>query len=331
MRKYSKKFKIWHDNRCRRISHVCHKKIKYPNHFSHKQFYISAPKNLSIINNRDEAYEFFEEILKIFEDKNIKGNHSYDNLHIDLSAVEQISIETIMYLVAITNNIKYRFARKVVISGNFPKDKKVKDTVLNSGFLNYVRSGICKKDYIDKPNIQIIKGNKVNPKDVGQVIDFIQNNSRCDTNTLRCLYTMIIEIMTNTVEHAYNNTKDVLLNNWYIYVDITDTINITILDTGEGIPSTLLRKFTDNLFIFSDKYESRLIVSALKGVFRSETNKKYRGKGLPQILDIFNNSNIKNISIMAGRGGVILDKNSDNKLLPNSLYNFVGTVYYINI
>lgn len=338
--KHKYRHKIWHDNHCRRINRKRCRKAKLNNndddsnrssHFKPKKFKIVAPKTLSFIRSKEETGAFFEKILSIFKSKTNKHNHSNDSIYIDLSLVNQIDIEAIMYLVAITNNIKFRLLRKIKISGNFPKNKKVQEIICNSGFLRYVDSPIYKNNN-NQNNIQITQGNDINPCEATKVIEFIKNNSNCGNNTLRCLYSMIIEIMSNTVQHAYNTNNNVFINNWYMYTDVSDNkIRITILDTGEGIPTTVSRKFTDSFKQFRKKSESLLIDSALQGQFRTETKEKHRGNGLPQVLKGFEESNINKLYVISGRGSVLFDKTQGKHIFENSQSDFWGTVYYFSI
>lgn len=297
--------------------------------FKPQEFSFIAPKFLSLIKNPEETKKFFLDIIECYTAQTSKKLSYNNTIFLDLSKIQYVTPEAIMYIIAITKSLKTSILHKINIRGNFPKNENAKNVLLKSGFLNYVNSNVAKIS-TNNPTIQIISGKSVDADAVAKVIDFIREKSSCRSDILRHLYTMLIEIMTNTVQHAYNN-KQVLKCNWYMYIEIGDNINITILDTGDGIPTTVSRRITDMAYIFSKIKDSRIISSALDGAFRTETKKNYRGKGLPHILECYNNTYIKELCIVSGKGSVSICKNSNERKYYDSHENFYGTVFYISI
>lgn len=332
LRKYSIKYKIWHDNRCRKIQNKHKKKIikKYTPKNATKEFKFVAPQIFSLTKNSEDTKKFFLDIIECYSAKKT-FNLPFKNIFLDLSQIEYITPEAIMYIIALTNSLKTSILHKTNIRGNFPKNKKVRNALINSGFLNYVNSNTIAKIEPEKPTIQIVSGDSVNSCDVAKVIDFITCNSKYDKRALRHLYTMLIEIMTNSVQHAYNNKDIVLKRNWYMYIEIGDNIDITILDIGEGIPNTVRHRIKDFIYKVQSNTESKIIFSALNGDFRTETSKSYRGKGMPYILSCYKNSNIKKLNIISGKGSVSMEKYTTETIFKDSQANFSGTVFYICI
>lgn len=249
-----------------------------------------------------------------------------NTIFLDLSQVEIVHPEAIMYTIALSNSLKTSILRKVNIKGNFPLNEIARKDIMKSGFLNYVNTNVTKISP-NNSTIQIISGTNVDATVVARVIDFIKSNSSIDNNTLRNLYTMLIEIMTNTIQHAYNN-KQVFKSNWYMYIDVGNgNVNITILDTGDGIPTTVTCKLKDLFY----KKDSSKIMSTLNGDFRTETKKDYRGKGLPNILKCYKDTHIKELCIISGKGSVLLCKKTNTKECYDSNEDFYGTVFYISV
>lgn len=96
--------------------------------------------------------------------------------------------------------------------------------------------------------------------------------------------------------------------------------------------TTVSKKFKDLLYSFRGKKDSRIISSALNGDFRTETKKNYRGKGLPHILECYNNTLINRLCIISGKGSVLIEKKTYNeRTLFDSKEKFYGTVFQISI
>ncbi len=333
MRKYSTSLKKWHDRHCRLYQKK--KRIKINRYLIHQKYKpqkykFTAPMIFSLINNREETEIFFNSILDIYAKKNSTKSKSFNTMYFDLSQVEKISPDAIMYLIALVNNIKYKISKKFFVQGSFPKNEDAKKILIDFGFLNYVNSqsitGIKPKNEL----IQIISGCKVDPDRAAEIIDFIKAHSECNSLQLKKIYTLIIEIMANTVQHAYND-NEVLFPNWYICVNTGNNIEMTILDTGSGIPSTVSGRFKDILYYALPDRESRIISSALDGDFRTETKQKYRGKGLPCVVECYNNNYINEMLIISGKGSTILRSNSNDRVLKDSKESFLGTIFLFSI
>lgn len=99
------------------------------------------------------------------------------------------------------------------------------------------------------------------------------------------------------------------------------------MDTGEGIPSTVRKNFSEKLDILKIKGEDKYIISALNGDFRTSTHKLYRGKGLPKIREICSKEKIVNMRIITNKADAHVKKEGYsshiiNKPLIGTLYNW---------
>lgn len=133
--------------------------------------------------------------------------------------------------------------------------------------------------------------------------------------------------MLNTCQHAYNEGLK-QTNSWYLYVENDGKkIKFTFLDTGQGIPSTVKKKFWERILKKSD---SEIISSALNGDFRTNTGYKYRGKGLPKIKDCVADHNLDNFFVVSNKAICELKYINDNlEIEKKDLKNaFSGTIYY---
>jgi hypothetical protein len=136
---------------------------------------------------------------------------------------------------------------------------------------------------------------------------------------------MIIELMTNTKQHAYNDTKrKFTTTDWYVFArhDIeSNSVRFIFLDTGEGIPSTVKKTFRETLPIIG-KSETSYIQSALEGeLLRTRTGKTYRGKGLPKIYSFYKEGIIKDLTIISNYGYFGSKRSNDiNQKLNGTLF-----------
>ena len=199
----------------------------------------------------------------------------------------------------------------------------------NSGFLNYVKSNNKIPLYSDNEKIQIVCGKKIDQIIAKKICDFVIAFGNRSKPQCHFLYDMLIELMSNTKQHAYYNYNNALLNYWYIFVEHDENeIKFTFLDTGTGIPQTINKKFVEKIKMLNLKTDSQFIHSTLLGQFRTETRESHRGKGLPQIFKYYNYYHkFEKLKIISGKGTYGFGL-SDNGSLTNS---FQGTLFYWEI
>lgn len=279
-----------------------------------------APEKLSIVNNTVITISYFNAIIKEMSKKEFDKEFFFDISHVDF-----LTTDAIMYILAILKNIKGT-AFRYKFSGNQPINSEAKNLMKRSGFYNYVNSEERSMEAtID--TIQIVHGVQSDPILAKQICDFV--NAQCKTETIFTtpIYKTIIELMTNTRQHAYKDGA--VLNNacWYMHVEaLDDKIRFSFLDTGLGIPKTVSKKFLEKLL--NKKQDCDLISSALKGEFRTETKEKNRGKGLPLILDYCKEGKLENLEIFSGKGRCRLLKGCGENIENNEFEeSILGTLF----
>jgi len=82
---------------------------------------LEAPRSLSIFENGSQTLGFFADIVKILKNKKIGTKE--EMLYIDMENVDNITIDAIMYLLAVMGNVKVRSPGKLRtdIAGSLPK------------------------------------------------------------------------------------------------------------------------------------------------------------------------------------------------------------------
>lgn len=280
---------------------------------------VTAPANFCIRENYEEVVPFFSSILEYMYSRE-KG----ENIFFDLSRVERISVDAIIYLLAIIKDLQKLGKVKHNFIGNLPKNEECKQLFIHSGFLNYVNSRHSKIEPVSDM-IQIECKNIYDQTVTKKVCDFICEKAHCDINQTKFLYVLINEMMLNTYQHAYKD--DTLTNNWYLFVQYDTNIKFTFLDTGLGIPCTVQKKWHEKVL---NKKDSNIITSALNGDFRTKTKHKYRGKGLPKIKECLDRKNLNNINIISNKAFCSLNVENDLTVINeiNLSQSLPGTIYY---
>ena len=246
------------------------------------------------------------------------------NVFCDLSRIQRLTIDAVMYFIAVLANKNVR----VQTSGNEPFKASSRKLLRDSGFYRYVKARNFNSIQRTNHNIlQIRSGNKNIPKIVKEVCDFV--NEACGTGLefTKDLYRIVHEMMSKTVQHAYEN-KSKLRNNWYIFVEIRyNILKFVFLDTGEGIPDTIRKKAFEDLY----KGDSQFIYSALKGEYRTRTGEIFRGRGLPCIYSKYKDGFIENLRILSCHGNCAFNSPSDEPILMNMNNSISGTLFYWEI
>ena len=289
----------------------------------HKKSYktLEAPETFSIFGNPEQTLSFFSDIETRVE----FGSPIY----FEMKSVEKLSIDTIMYFLALLKRIKssgvaYGF------KGSVPSNRNCRDLLESSGFLKYVDSGRTKKDLSHASEVvQINTGQKANDSIAKNICDFTMSKLNLKREDIKKLYIMIIELMTNTKHHAYitDGNRRFPFTDWYVFVrHIIEkkAVRFIFLDTGRGIPFTVKRKGFEPVteFIGLGPKHTEYITSALKGKLRSRTGESFRGKGLPKIYSYNTQQYINYLTIISNRGYFAVKRKRDME------EELKGTLFY---
>ena len=119
---------------------------------------------------------------------------------------------------------------------------------------------------------------------------------------------------------------------WYCFCKYDRTeqrVAFTFMDVGAGIPTTVRKNFIEKLDILKLKGEHQYVISALEGKFRTNTELKYRGKGLPRIHETCKSKKIVNMQIITNKADV---KDDGIKIKGKELStSLCGTLYYCEL
>lgn len=307
----------------------------------YSKYSLAAPKNFSIIENPQETIKYFNDIIEFIG--NVKN---FVKIRYNLSKVNNITIDAVIYMIAISLNINsdYKPRFNVLI----PDDPVLKGFILSSGIADFFNAGEIEIDE-NSDYFSIKMGNNTDVELAQNICDFTNSNLNLDFRDTKFLYDMLIEMMTNTGQHAYTK-GDKIQTQWLIFAEcIEDRIRYTFIDTGLGIPQTMSKymiainkgdiekdDFIKNLLdeFTNESNDAFLLVTGLKGGgFRTRTDKSYRGKGLPEIYNHYKEQNkTSNLKIISGACLCEFDEQSrEIPIITKLNEKFLGTLFYWEI
>ena len=291
-----------------------------------KKHEFHAPLDFSLINNPEETSMFFSNLISFIKDKRNFGK----SLFIDISSISSLTIDALMYLLAIINNLNANFRNKFSFSGNEPSNATVKKMFSESGFYHFVRYQGAEPLQKNEDNVQIASGEDCDTSLAKRISDFVSEKANVNKRSCSFLYSMIIELMSNTYKHAYTENS-ILYPRWYCYAeyDGSNMISFSFMDIGMGIPATVQKNFAEKIDFLGLKADNKYIISALNGDFRTATQKEYRGKGLPKIKEFCSANQICNLHILANKADVqVFQEHYQARDIDSTLS---GTLFYWQI
>lgn len=285
-----------------------------------------APITFSFIENYHETNIFFQDILAFSNHKKSSKRMAF----IDISKVSVLTIDALLYLIAIISDSNNSTRRHCSIAGNIPDNPLIRRKFEESGIYKFVKSSTNAPINRTVDNIQIISGETCNTLLAKRISDFIVEKTHIEPRECGFLYCIMIELMSNTHKHAYNIS--IKYPRWYCYVEYSKNeklLRFTFMDTGEGIPATVRKNFKERIDLLNLTDENKYIISALSGEFRTSTRQSNRGKGLPSIKECCDKKYINNLKIISNYAEVSYSSDrlsgKDHKTL------FRGTLFYWEI
>lgn len=276
---------------------------------------IPAPSKFSFLFNTNKSLEFFYTM----QDSIRRG---FTSIILDLRHVTEMSGDVLVYIISLDNIFK-KSGKKISIKIKVPKNHDLKYLLMTCGLTKYFEANI--KEHIDEANIFKICDKNSNENDgiiCANAVDFCQKYYRVRQDFFY-FYNSLAELMTNTDQHAY--PKNASISNWYLYAHKVESgVAFYFFDNGKGILKTAKKKLLEKLQKITFGLDPKnLLESTLNGEFRSQTGKKYRNKGLPEIHKFLTGKNITNAIILTNNIFADLTLGKSKKLE----YNFEGSFF----
>ena len=283
------------------------------------------PINFSLINNPEETMSFFMD-FKNEIDRNQYGT----NFFVDSKKVELVTVDALIYLIAILQNDKHNNNLNFSFAGNYPENETAKKVYTECGFTDYVHSNM-KTLPKSTERVRIISGINNSPESARELCDFVIDKlgkSRKDTVPIQ---KVLVELMSNVYYHAYEKNS-FMAKRWYMYAELSGgCVKCIFVDTGFGIAKTARKNFGEKFKAFFGMKidDSKIIESVFNGDFRTATNLKYRGNGLLAVRDNVRYDIFKGFEVFSGRGRCIIPKDDDsNEVISHChKHSLYGTLY----
>lgn len=305
-----------------------HKKILYREK-------LIAPKVLNLANG--ETLKFLNDIRKNADDVRC-------SLYIDFKNIESITPGCALVFASELNRISIIRGKKNRLKViDFNKwNTNIKFLLRDMGMFELLNIPNIPKEFLktehdsDIKFFKFISGDSINGEKpikyrevIKQVVSGVPNEKK--------LQIAITEAMDNSLYHGYPNdfieTSRLKEKRWWLSASLNtknNSLNFMFFDQGIGIPKSLPKvhpKLFKKLLTLFDPDDRIIEAATIAG--KSSTGKKYRGKGLPQIID-YVSSYDKNgyIQITSGKGTYKLTKNEKKIVKKSSLneYDINGTL-----
>jgi len=289
--------------------------------------YKDVPSKFSFLYNPVETIDFYSKMID-----EIRHGVYRQYFYVNSKLVEEVTVDALIYLIAIMQNMKVNYERQYTYRGNLPRDPKIALVYQESGFMSYVKS---KQKVLPASTnkMKIVSGVKNEPKITSDLCRFVMDKLGKKREEVLSLQKILIELMSNVYHHAYN-LDEIMHEHWYIYAEYIDNyVRFVFVDTGAGIARTVRKNFTEKIqrFIGNEATDGDLIYSTLSGDFRTETNESHRGNGLSGVRELAESELFKNFTLISGRGQCTIS--NENKILIKNDYKnqIYGTIYIFDV
>ena len=292
---------------------------------------ISAPENLSMLENAEQTIAFINEI-----EKNFKLNKK---VYVRLEHVKTIAHGAIVVLLSIMMKFK---SHKIPFNGDKPKDSRCRHLLETSGFFKQLYRQEGEGFFIDADRIFTHANKIVDQQLSDNLIEAISTLIWKEPRRCPRLQRDFIELMQNTNNHADIMTEGV--HHWWTtayYIPSLNKACFAFIDYGVGILESLKNSdrgrfkglFKDIYEFFKPSNNTELMKHLLNGDIhalaqrrreQSKTKQYYRGKGLPGIFRSLKRNHISNLVVISNDVLAYCDSEEYN-LLSNK---FSGTFVY---
>jgi hypothetical protein len=254
--------------------------------YKRRQEVIHLPSNFSFLNNPEEVLICFANFKRLAKD----GTDVFFDFH----SIQQISADVLPLLQA---NV-FSERRNIRIAGNRPRDQKIDQLLLASGFYKMV--GMTKE--VSRFGLLTTHKRRVVDTEIAVKARILAaTNTFNDPNRwIKPLYRTLIECMANTRKHA---SGPLMEETWWlsVYTDpVTKITAFSFFDRGVGIfNSTKLQSFTKLSHKLGLTDNRDILRKIVNGQIVSSTGLAYRGKGLPKIYSDYQANALKRLVIAA--------------------------------
>ena len=292
---------------------------------------MDAPTNFSILDNRGSVIKYFNTIKRMLNQK--------EYTQIDLRKITSIDLRTLCLLGAfmLDRNTKSEYLKVTSPLTNSAAYRFFEEAQFENMIINERRSNFNSGAFLFRSE------DEVNNKTIGDILTKTVNYfGEENRQKLRDIHPIIIEIVTNTADHASpdkNHTLPWIVNTYETKDSNGNKVKqYCIIDMGVGIYETLTDKANSRLqgkslwrtIIKRENSQGEFFRQAIPKGLQSRTALRQRGKGIKYIYDIVSSNDMyKRFEIITNKTKInLVNLSSVEK---DSSENLPATIYYWEI
>ena len=298
---------------------------RYVNQVRPNEYVLSeniAPSDFRLLKNTKKCCDFFRQVRRRAQTNQAKG---INQVIVNFSNTNLIDFASIQVLNAIGEELMAGTPR-CVMRGFLPQDKKCKQYLIDSGFLEgkVNEYGIEFQPSRSTSKMKITVGQSlwtdVDGKNAVQIAEKTQRHLH-GTKSPTFITIIIKEICGNSVEWGNSKHKQWILSAKFE----NNCVEYVALDLGEGILTTLHRDFWQKIRELGFTNDSEILWNAFDKKYFSHSQDPNRHKGLPQIKWEFKQGHFKELYVLTN--GVLLNFEDEAQKLNMGRNGFQGTLY----
>ena len=327
--------------KCRRKKTKTEKKLSTNNTYNYKNRKvipnIDLPEIFDLHKNTDETLEIMKQFRAVVD----SNRPRLKKLNFD--KMQYINSSSALMLAAEIDVWNSKTSQKLQAQHS-TWNNEVKVLLCEMGFFELLAlPPLSDQQKIDKDTtfLKFISGQKVKGKNAKQLRINIEEVIGKELEDRIHLYSGLSEAITNTKQHAYDETNPKSFDKWWItaaHKRNNNKLVVSMYDRGKSIPKTLhkYKKWNEvKSYLSRDliKNDSHLIDTAMKVSFghqsetRTRTQEQHRGKGLEQLLSFIKDNG--ELTIISGKGLCVFTVKNEkltNKKKKSLKYFLQGTL-----
>ncbi len=218
-------------------------------------------------------------------------------LKVNLDKVVEIDSYAISLLLSMLSRLSYKNIR---YWGTYPDSQGAKDFIIESGFLDVMKSNVRRPSKKRLSNrIFMIGKDSVDSHRIGKAVKESMTFITGQEDYYPPVYDDMLEISANSVEHANQKTQD---KNWLVSITFEDDkVHYILTDTGFGILSTLKKKFSQKVKDATIKTDAQILRDVFHKEYQSASGEINRYKGLPIIYESFTEGYVSDLIVVTNK------------------------------
>lgn len=240
-------------------------------------------------------------------------------LKVNLDYVMQIDAFGIALIISMLNKLSFR---RIRYWGTYPDNDIAKQVIVDSGFLDLVKTNLQKPEKREIGNqLFMIGKDSVDSRSIGDAVKKAMANILGKESVYPPVYEDMLEISANSVEHANDYRFE---KNWLISISVErNVLHFILADTGLGILANLRKKKAQVIRDWFVKNDADVLIDVFNRQYQSITGEVNRHKGLPVIFESFKDGFISDLMVLTNK--VMIDfKTCEAKILHKG---FNGVLY----